>query len=77
MAELPLQELHDRRLLLGFVLESINKLEHASSVSNNYCWKSSFPVADMLYGLHGSVALGCHTIPAAWSAGALLAYIKQ
>lgn len=53
LAELPLQELHDRPLLLGFVLESINKLGHASSVSKNYCWKSSFPFADMLYGLHG------------------------
>lgn len=53
LAELPLQELHDRLLLLGFVLESINKLGHASSVSKNYCWKSSFPVADTLYGLHG------------------------
>lgn len=53
MAELPLQELHDRLLLLGFVLESINKLGHASSVSKNYCWKSSFPFTDMLYGVHG------------------------
>lgn len=35
LAELPLQELHDRLLLLGFVLESINKLRHASSVSKN------------------------------------------
>lgn len=37
LPELPLQELHDRLLLLGFVLESINRLGHASSVSNNYC----------------------------------------
>lgn len=35
------------------LLESINKLGHASSVSKNYCWKSSFPVADTLCGLHG------------------------
>lgn len=53
LAEPTLQELHERLLLLGFVLESINKLGHASSVSKNYCWKSSFPFADLLYGLHG------------------------
>lgn len=50
--EQKLYKLHDRLLLLGFVLESINKLLHTNSVSKNYCLKSSFTVADMLYGIN-------------------------
>lgn len=47
----PWCQLHDGLLLLGFVLESINKLLHASSVSKDYCSEGSFTVADMLYGI--------------------------
>lgn len=79
MAELPLQELHDRLLLLGFVLDSINKLGHASSMSKNYFWKEKqFP--SCRYALWTSWELwllSYHTMPAVWPAGAFLAYIKQ